>query len=281
MKTIFFSMAAVSAIAAAQPAMAQYNNGTYQNQAGVYQNQNGGNFTARIDQLRARIQAGTQSGVITRQEAVSLRQQLRALTRIDRQYGANGYSGQEMADLQQRIRNLRQQVRVADGGGRGRYDQYDRQEDMYGANGQYGQYGQYGQNGQYDQYGNSGMIDQNRDGIDDRDYNRNGRWDDDANNGTYNNGGYNNGTYNNGAYNNGVYQQPVPRSGLGGLIDTLLGTGGLRVGQQVSGNLGAVPYQYQNQFRDGNGVYYRSDRRQIYQIDARTNTVVQIYAMPR
>jgi hypothetical protein len=60
-----------------------------------------------------------------------------------------------------------------------------------------------------------------------------------------------------------------------------LGGGGLRVGQRVSGNLGAVPYEYRSQYRDGNGVYYRADNRSIYQIDARTDTVVRIYSLNR
>lgn len=254
MKKMLFGMAAVSILVVAAPAAAQNGSGTYGSQGNSYQNQNGGNIVARIGQLQTRIQLGMQSGLITRQEAVPLRQQLRVLVQLERQYRSNGLTGQERADLQQRLRSLRQQVRAADGGARGRYDQYDRQDDMYGAD---------------RQYGNDAMIDQNRDGFDDRDYNRNGRWDDDANSGGYNNGGYNNGTY----------QQPAPRSGLGGLIDSVLGTRGLRVGQQVSGNLSPVPYQYQNQFRDGNGVYYRSDGRQIYQIDARTQTVVRVYSI--
>ena len=42
-----------------------------------------------------------------------------------------------------------------------------------------------------------------------------------------------------------------------------------------------MPYEYRNQYRDGNGVYYRSDNRAIYQIDARTDTVVRIYSLNR
>jgi hypothetical protein len=43
--------------------------------------------------------------------------------------------------------------------------------------------------------------------------------------------------------------------------------------------MGGVPYEYRDQFRDGNGVYYRSDGRNIYQIDARSQTVVRIFPM--
>ena len=51
----------------------------------------------------------------------------------------------------------------------------------------------------------------------------------------------------------------------------------LRVGARATADLGGVPYQYRTRFRDGNGVYYRSDGRNIYQIDARSHTVVRIY----
>jgi hypothetical protein len=67
-----------------------------------------------------------------------------------------------------------------------------------------------------------------------------------------------------------------PRTGLGGLIDNVLGGGGLRVGQRATANLGGVPAEFRNQYRDGNGVYYRSDGRSIYQIDAQTQTVVRV-----
>jgi hypothetical protein len=73
------------------------------------------------------------------------------------------------------------------------------------------------------------------------------------------------------------YGQPVQQSGLGGLLGQVLGVGGLQVGQRVTGNLYAVPYQHQAHYQDGNGVYYRSDGRRIYQIDARSQTVVRVF----
>ncbi|HEY0043918.1 MAG TPA: hypothetical protein VGB62_05140, partial [Allosphingosinicella sp.] len=78
--------------------------------------------------------------------------------------------------------------------------------------------------------------------------------------------------------------------GLGGLIDSIFGGGnnsndddcvGLQVGQRASGNLSALPYQYRNQFRDSNGIAYRTDGRNIYQIDTRTSTVLRVYGMNR
>jgi hypothetical protein len=66
----------------------------------------------------------------------------------------------------------------------------------------------------------------------------------------------------------------------GGVLGGVLG-GTLQVGQRVSGGLGGVPNDYRGQFRDGNGVYYRSDGRAVYQIDARTDVVLRVFPMGR
>jgi hypothetical protein len=103
------------------------------------------------------------------------------------------------------------------------------------------------------------------------------------NNGNYGQGG----PYEDAACSGGGYGSS--RGGLGGLIDSIFGgsDGGydncttLGVGARVSGNLGAVPYEYRSQYRDGYGYTYRSDGRAIYQIDTRTNTVLRVYPMNR
>jgi hypothetical protein len=261
MKKIILSMAAISALAIAAPAAAQYSNNGYQNSSNSYQNNANanGNITDRIAQLRMRLQTGVQSGTITRQEAVPIRQQLQLLNRLERQYSVNGIDGRERNDLQQRIRSVRQQLRAADGGNQARWDRYD-DEDGYGRNGQYGRNTDDDRDGRYGQYARNGRMDRNNDGYDDRDYDRDGRWDDDQ---------------------QGEYRQPAQRGGIAGIFDALTGGGGLRVGQRASGNLYGVPNEYRGQFRDGNGAYYRSDGRQIYQIDARTDTVVRVYPMNR
>ena len=260
MKKILFGMAAVSALAIGAPAAAQYNNGNYQTQGGYYQNQGYGNDSRaemRIDQLQARLQAGVQSGSITRQEAVQLRAQLRQLNQLERQYSRNGIDVRERQDLQLRIRNFREQIRYAEGRGNGRYGNQGQYDDRYGNQGGYD-----------DRYGQQGRIDRDRDGYDDRDYDRDGRWDDDVQGGVQ--GGYDRG-----------YEQPN-RGGLGGILGSILGGNvGLRVGQRASGNLYDLPYEYRNQFRDGNGAYFRTDGRNIYQIDARSQTVVRVYQMNR
>jgi hypothetical protein len=255
-KIIFIALAATSAIAAAAPASAQsggYGGNGYGN----------GNVEVRADQLQMRLQAGIRSGAITRAEAVPLREQLRQLTRLETLYARDGISGRERADLQHRINSLRQGIRLAERSGDSRYgrddDRFDRDDDRYSR----GDDDRYDRNndGWDDRDGRwdvDSRYDTNRDGYDDRDYNRDGRWDNDEG-----------------------YQQTDNTGIVGQIIDRVTGNNSLRVGQRASADLGGVPYAYRTQFRDGNGIYYRSDGRQIYQIDARTQTVVRIYAMNR
>ena len=219
MKKTLLAMAAVGALAAAAPAMAQ--TGYY----GTNINTSAG-ISNRIAQLEARLNAGIQAGVISRSEARELRMDLRELRRLERQYSYSGFTPAERQDLRARLRELREDIRMAD-------------------------------NGRYD-----------------RD-NRYGSWNDPY---------YNNDVYSGrgGPYEEpyDVYCDPSNRGGIGGLIDGVLGRNDdcrLRVGARASGNLYSVPSQYRYRFRDGNGVYYRSDGRNIYQIDARTQTVLRVY----
>lgn len=264
MKKIIIALAATSALAVGMPAAAQ---------------NAGGNIQLRIGQLQTQLQTGVQSGAISRNEAVPLRQQLRQLTRLERQYAQDGISGQERSALQHRINSLRQGIRLAARTGDSRYDRdddrYDRDDDRYGRGDD--RYGRGDGDGRWDR-DNDGWDDRdgnrdgrwdvdsrndsNRDGWDDRDRDRDGRWDDDDDDGRYG-------------------QQTDNRGILGQVIDRVTGNGGLRVGQQASANLGAVPSAYRGQYRDGNGAYYRSDGTRIYQIDARTHTIARIYAMNR
>ena len=174
----------------------------------------------------SRIQAGISTGEINRTEARALRMQVRELRRLESQYSYNGLTQSERADLRARLRELREDVRIAD----------------------------------------------------------NGRYDRDTRFGSWNDPFYNNDVY---SGRGGPYEQPYDtycdtnRGGIGGLIDGVLGRNNdncsLRVGSRAYGNLYAVPSQYRYRFRDGNGVYYRSDGRNIYQIDARSQTVLRVY----
>jgi hypothetical protein len=242
MKTLLTTFAAVSALAIAAPAAAQqgYGNQGYGNQG--YGNQgygygNGAGIENRIQRLEMRIEAGVQAGAIDRREARTLRQQLRDISRLERQYSRDGLDQRERADLQQRVRYFRDRLQMADGRGDG----------QYGNNGGYDD-GYYGQGGPYEE----------------------AYCENDRRSGGGGLGGLG--------------------GGLGSIIDSIFGGNrngnddqcrALRVGQRAAGNLGAVPYQYRTQFRDGGGVYYRSDGRAIYQIDARTDTVLRVYDMNR
>ena len=91
-----------------------------------------------------------------------------------------------------------------------------------------------------------------------------------------------------GYYGQGGPYEPIEetcerQSGIGGIIGGIFGVGRncVEVGERAPSGLYGVPAAYRNQFRDGYGYYYRSDGRNIYQIDARTNTVLRIYAMER
>jgi hypothetical protein len=274
-KTLFIALAATSALAAAAPASAQ--SGGYGGYGGNAYGANS-NSEVRADQLQMRLQAGVRSGAITRAEAMPLREQLRQLTRLETLYARDGISGRERADLQQRINSLRQGIRMAERNGDSRYGRDD--DDRYGRDDD----DRYDRDDD-DRYGRGGVdrsYDRNNDGWDDRDGNRDGRWDVDSRYDS-NRDGYDDRDYNrDGRWDNDQGYQPTNNGGIvGQILDRVTGNGGLRVGQRVSGNLGSVPYAYRSQYRDSANVYYRSDGRNIYQIDARTQTVVRVYAMNR
>ena len=241
MKRLLLSLA-ISAAAITGPAVAQAPDNRYQDRPGSYRDDDGGrgNISSRIEQLRERIEEGVRSGAISRREALSLRSSLRSLTELERRYSRNGLTIGELQDLQLRLRSLRQDVRQADDGARGRYDDWDRQ----------------------------GGRDDDR--YDDRD----GRRDDgrgyDRDDSRYDD-------------SDDRYPEREQRGGLGGVIDGVLGRNPatLQVGQRAPTDLYGVPYEYRDQYRDTDQSYYRSDGRQIYQIDVRTRAVVRIHTMNR
>jgi len=98
MNKIFLTMAGIAALSAAAPALAQSADA---------------NINARIQNLQVQLQAGVQNRTITRNEAGPLREQLRALSQLERQYSRDGLSRGERDQLQQRIRMLNQSIRMA------------------------------------------------------------------------------------------------------------------------------------------------------------------------
>jgi hypothetical protein len=208
MKKLLLTMTAIPAFALAVPATAQVN--VNANGAAGIQN--------RIVQMQTRIDAGIRAGTITQSEAQALRVELRQLSRLERRYSRNGLTQAERQDLQARIRDLRQDIRLADGRG-GRWNDDD------------------------DNYGQGGPVDAEAAGwvIDDNCGNAGG--------------------------------------GIGGLFSGIFGGNNcMRVGQRLTGNLYAVPYELRDTFRDGNNVFFRFDgRARIYEVDARTNTVLRVW----
>jgi hypothetical protein len=186
-----------------------------------------------------------------------LREQLRQLTRLERQYSINGLTSSERYALQQRLNELRRQIQVVDRGGNGRWDADDRYGDYYDRDRDGWDDRDLDRDGRWD---TDSRYDNDRDGWDDRDRDRDGRWEDDVNDGGYRSNG------------SGV---------VGQVLDSIAGGGTLRVGQRAPDDLYGVPSEYRNQYRDGSEVYYRSDNRSIYEIDARTRTVVRVYPMRR
>jgi hypothetical protein len=109
MKKILLSIAAVSAVAAAVPAVASaqaYGRGGYQDV--------GGDRVARLDQ---RIDVGVRSGGLTRNEAWRLKGDLRETARLESRYRRGGLSGWERADLDRRYDRISAQIR---------YERHDR-----------------------------------------------------------------------------------------------------------------------------------------------------------
>src|SRR4051794_10899868 len=244
MNKLLFAMTAVGALAVAAPAAAQTGYGTgyrtgYNDPYGYTGARADAGIDSRIARLEARLNADISAGAISRSDERRLRAQIAGIRRLEWQYSRNGLSASERMDLQQRLRSVRDQFRMADRGyGDDRYGWNDRDDTRYGNNDAY---------------------------YDDR-------------NPSLSRGN----TY----YGQGGPYEPVEtcsRGVIGGVVDALTGRDcvTLRVGDRAGANLYGVPVEYQDRYRDGYGYYYRSDGRAIYQIDARTNTVLRVYDMNR
>lgn len=113
MKTIYLTLAAVSALAVAAPVAAQ----SWKGDASTPQSWNGSG--ANVAQLQMRLDTGIQRGTITRREAMPLRDTLSQLVRMDRHFSAGGFSRSERNTLQLRSATLNRQIdRAAQNGNR-------------------------------------------------------------------------------------------------------------------------------------------------------------------
>ena len=111
MKTITLTLAAVSALAMATPLAAQ---GWHGNRAGA-QSQSRNGDRQNVADLRRQLDTGIASGAITRREATTLRTDLNALARLERNYGRDGFSRSENATLMRRGASLERMIQRADG----------------------------------------------------------------------------------------------------------------------------------------------------------------------
>jgi len=116
MKKILLSIAAVSAIAAAVPAVASAQSYGYERDYGPAYGY-GGDRAARLD---ARIDRGVRSGGLTRNEAWRLRSELRETARLEARYRRGGLSGWEREDLDRRYDRISAEIR---------YERHDRDYD--------------------------------------------------------------------------------------------------------------------------------------------------------
>jgi hypothetical protein len=218
----------------------------------------------RVQQLQLRIRAGVQRGTISRSEAVRLDAQLRQVTRLEMQYGRNGINGRERSDLQLRVDSLREQVRQAERMSNGRYDRGDRYSD-----------GRYDDD---DRYTDDDRYDRNNDGWDDRDGDRDGRWDVEAGNDDNRDGWDDRDTDRDGSWadngddvDDGLLDDENRRRDEDDYGQTL------RVGERAPADLGVLPPEYRDNYRDGNGVYYRYGNGNVYEVDARTNLILRSF----
>ena len=104
MKKLLMAAVAVSSLAAALPAAAQYA------------------YSDRADRIERRIERGVQDGSLTYGEARRMRDQLNYVERLENRYEANGMTGWEARDLDRRYDALSAQLRSERNDTQYRYD---------------------------------------------------------------------------------------------------------------------------------------------------------------
>ena len=122
MRKIHIALAAVSALALAAPVGAQKPSHNPMSQAWNGDRQN-------TRQLQMRFDAGVQSGAISRREATPLRNQLRQLTSLERQYSRAGFNDWERRALRERSRTLNIDIMAAERSGNNRFGVGERLDD--------------------------------------------------------------------------------------------------------------------------------------------------------
>ncbi len=134
MRRILLSITvAAAALAAAAPAAAQQGYGNRDRGYGYNHGQGQGRaIEQQIAQLENRIRMAAERRMISRQEAFRLSRQANQIEWLYNRYRRNGLTQWEYRDIQNRIQNLRQQLRLDrndrgwDDRGPDRDDRYDR-----------------------------------------------------------------------------------------------------------------------------------------------------------
>ena len=124
MRKILISAVILGTLASAAPAAAQYGN-----RGGGYGYNQGGNFDQQLSSLQDRVDRLYQRRLISDREARRLSRQIEQTDRLFDQYRRNGLTRSERYDIQNRIQNLRSQIREERQ--EGRYDRDDRYNDRY------------------------------------------------------------------------------------------------------------------------------------------------------
>jgi hypothetical protein len=111
MRKFLITAVALSAIAATAPASAQYRGGYDPRPGYGHGYGNGSDIVAQLRQIDQRIARSFERGRITRNEARRLSNENHRIENRFRDYRRGGLSQREHYDLQQRIRDLREQLR--------------------------------------------------------------------------------------------------------------------------------------------------------------------------
>jgi len=270
MNKLLLTVAGLAVAAAAAPAFAQYSPDSYWSAS----------RDRRIVQLDRRVDDGLRRGLVTRRESTRLVYELSDLRRRMARYGRDGFTSWERGEVDRNIDRVRADIRMA--------EEYANGIRVYRSP----EYG-WDDTGAYARRGwDDDRWDRDNDGYGDRDFDRDGRLDDDR---PYDDRPYDDRPYvDPGAYgdndaldNNGDGHddRDVPSAGdddyvgVGGPFD-VNADGGLGIGDAAPSNLGSVPYQFRDRYRDGEEVYYRYRDGSVYQIDRRTDTILWVGQLP-
>ncbi len=250
MKKVLLTAAGFAALAVSVPASAQVGEILRQGVESILGGGNeyrGGTTERQLMQLNSEIRAGYQRGQISQREASRLQDELRSIAQREQDYRSGGLSRAESDDLERRIQMVRsriQQANYSNGNWNDRDDRDDRDDRRWNDR--------------------DGRDDDDDDDDDDR-YDRRDR-DRDRDRWA-----------NNDRRNSQTWCPP----GLERKNNGCQPPGQANKGDRYNNQYGPVPTSYGQRYRDTSRYYYRYIDGRIYQIDRRTNIVVNVTSAPR